>query len=114
MQDPLSLSVVLLPSVPPVRPLVLILTSLPRTFPSPLSETIPISVPSFQALAPSPALCFGLVSEVSCTAFREQLQEHRRKLARLAEEQEDVDIQREELEEKAVGLEEAVGLMRAL
>ena len=83
MQDPLSLSVVLLPSVPPVRPLVLILTSLPRTFPSPLSETIPISVPSFQALAPSPALCFGLVSEVSCTAFREQLQEHRRALHRL-------------------------------
>ena len=82
MQDPLPLSVVLLPSVPPVRPLVLILASFPRTFPSAPSETIPISIPSFQALAPSPSLCSGLVT-VSCTAFREQLQEHRRALHRL-------------------------------
>jgi hypothetical protein len=43
----------------------------------------------------------------------EQLQEHKRKLAKLGEEHEDVEINREELEERAINLEEAVGLFRA-
>ena len=40
----------------------------------------------------------------------QMLVEHKRKLGKLAEEQEDVEISREELDEKVVELEQAVGL----